>query len=585
MTSPTLAPVDERDELVPERHAPPPGLATVRKVLRWLLILIPPIALVVVIVYPIVETIHDIYFEGGHFSLDPFRGLFDDPTFWPVVQNTLIYSAGTLALSTVIGTFLAWASERTDARIGWFAGVLPIAPLIVPPLGSVIGYTLLLSDHSGLLNRALRTIFGIDGRTGPINVNSMTGLIVVSSINLVPISYLIISSAFRQLDGSLDEASRVCGGSPLRTALRVTLPAIRPALASAGLIVGIMTIGMFSFPLVIGTGARITTASVYIFRQFSNYPGNPGAAVSLGLFVLVFVEIGVLVQNRLARAARHAVVTGKPSSGQRVRLGGWKWPVRAIMVLYALAVLAPLVALVIGSLQPYIGAPLSTHTLGLSQFRTVLHDPVATHAIKNSVIFGLVAAVIGISLAAAFAFSAKNARGLAGQLPMRLAFVPAAIPHVVLGASFLVAFSREPVRLYGTPALLVIAYVVMFMPQAVSSASAAASQASKELSEASRVSGAGSIRTGVRVVLPQVSSGLLAGGIIVFALSTHEVTASALLAGVGNPVSGQVVVDYFTTGKLTEVAVLALIMVVITAVVVAAASRIVRRSYGRGDAV
>ena len=562
----------------------PAGIGT--KILRvgprWLLLLIPPIALALVILYPIIEAIVETYVKDGHVTLEPFRSLFDDPTFGEVVRNTLIYSAGTLVLSSVIGIFLAWVNERTDARIGWFAGVLPIAPLIVPPIGSVIGYTLLLSNHSGLLNRALRVIFGIDGSEGPINVNSMAGMIIISAINLVPISYLVISAAFRQLDGSLDEASRVAGAGPLRTALRVTLPAIRPSLASAGLIVGIMTIGMFSLPLIIGTGAGITVASVFIFRQFSNYPGNPGAAVSMGLLVLVFVEIAVLVQNRLARAARHAVVAGKQGGGQRVRLGAWKWPARALMLLYAFAVIAPLVGLVIGSLQPYIGSPLSMHTLGLKQFRTVLSDPVVTHGIINSVVLGLIAAVIGVCLASAFAFSARNARGFFGLLPMRLAFLPSAIPHVVLASAFLIAFSREPFNLYGTRLLLVIAYTVIFMPQAVSAASAAVSQASAELSEASRVSGAGPIRTGLRVVLPQVAAGLLAGGIIVFSLSTHEVTASALLAGVGTPVSGQVAVDYFSTGLLSEVAVLALIMTAITAVVVIAASGVLRRNYARG---
>ncbi|HEY7173758.1 MAG TPA: ABC transporter permease subunit, partial [Micromonosporaceae bacterium] len=353
---------------------------------------------------------------------------------------------------------------------------------------------------------------------------------------------------------------------------------------SAGLIVGIMTIGMFSFPLIIGTGAGITVASVYIFRQFSNYPGNPGAAISMGLIVLVFVELAVLLQNRIARAARHAVVAGKQGGGQRVRLGMWKWPVRALILLYAIAVIAPLVGLVIGSLQPYIGSPLSLHTLGFKQFRTVLSDAVVTHAVINSVVLALIAAVIAMCMASAFAFTAKHARGFFGLMPMRLAFLPSAIPHVVLASAFLIAFSREPFSLYGTRLLLVMAYTVIFMPQAVSAASAAVSQASSELSEASRVSGAGPWRTGWRVVLPQVSAGLLAGGIIVFSMSTHEVTASALLGGVGTPVSGQVAVDYFSTGLLSEVAVLALIMTVIAAVVVVAASRIVRRTYARGGA-
>lgn len=536
-------------------------------------------ALLAVIIYPIGRTILEVYVPDGHPTVAPFRRLLADPAIDAVVRDTVVYGVGTLLLATALGLLLAWANERTDARIGWLSGVLPLIPLIVPPIGSVIGYTLLFSSHSGFVNMALRHVFHLSGRSGPVDIHSMGGLILVSGINLAPLTYLVISAAFKNLDNSLDEASRVSGASVWRTIRRITVPAVRPALASAALMVGIMAVGMFSFPLVIGTSANITVASVYIFRLFSAYPPSLDIAVSLGLFMLVFVQIAVLVQQRLTYAGRHAVVAGKQAAGAQVRLGAWRWPVRVFMVLYLVAVVGPVVGLILGSLQPYIGSPISLDTLSLDQIKEVLNNPLTKGALVNSVVLGAVTAIVSVLLAATLAFSAGRKATRTGRIAQGVAFLPAAIPHIVLAGAFLVAFSRPPVELYGTPLILLLAYTVLFMPQAVAAASAAVSQKSQELSEASRVCGAGPVRTAFRIVMPQVLPGFLGGCIIVFCMASNEVTASALLGGLGNAVVGQVAADYFDTGRLGEVAVLALIMTVITAVLVASLARVVSRTY------
>ena len=536
--------------------------------------------LLVVIIYPVGRTIFEVYFPGSGPTVAPFRDLINDPAISGVVSDTVIYGIGTLLVATALGILLAWLNERTDARVGWLSGVLPLIPLIVPPIGSVIGYTLLFSSHSGFLNIALRHVFGMSSEAvGPVNIQNMGGLVVVSGINLAPLTYLVVGAAFKNLDNSLDEASRVSGGSLLRTMRRVSFPAVRPALASAALMVGIMAVGMFSFPLVLGSSSNITVASVYIFRQFSSYPPNIGVAVSLGLFMLVLVLIGVVLQQRVTYSGRNAVVAGKHTSGSLVRLGIWKWPARAFVGLYLLAVLAPVAGLVIGSLQPYIGSPLSIHNLGLSQFRTVLTDPVTKGALVHSLLLGVITAVVATVLAAVLAFSAGRQGTRSSRFAQGVAFLPAAIPHIVLAGAFLVTFSRPPVDLYGTQLILLLAYPVLFMPQAAAAASAAVSQRSQELSEASRVCGGGSIRTAFKVVVPQVLPGFLGGAVIVFCLAANEVTASALLGGLGNQVVGQVAADYFDTGQLGEVAVLTLIITVITAALVASLSKILTRTY------
>ncbi|WP_114906524.1 ABC transporter permease [Ornithinimicrobium murale] len=557
------------------------GHGLVRKFMPWLLgVLL--LVVVALIVYPIGRMVIASFYQEGAFTLEPVRAVLNSEGIGRVVWNTIVYTVGTLVVATSIGGLLAWINERTDARINWLAGVLPLIPLLIPPIGSALGYVLLFDERAGVFNAILRQLLGIAGNEGPVSVANFPGLILVSSINLAPLAYLVISAAFRNVDPALDEASRVFGAGHLRTLRRVTLPVIRPALASGSLVVGIMAVGAFTYPLIIGTSAGITTLPVYIYRLFSVYPPQEDVAITLGVMMLLVIQVAVVLQMRVARSVHRSTIAGKRSSNAVVRLGKWRWVLRLFIIAYVCAVILPLIGLVIGSLQPYRASVLDPSTFTLDTYRSVLTNPLTQESLLNSFTLGAVAALLVMAVSAVLIYSTSRSIGKGGRLVEGVLFMPASIPHTVIGAAFLFTFSRPPLILYGTPLLLLFAYIVAFMPQGASAAASAVSQSSKELSEASNVSGAGPLRTLVRVVLPQMLPGLVAGWVIVFFLAVNEVTASALLAGLGTSVVGHLAVDFFNNGRLADVAVLAILVTAITATVVGAVSRLASRSFRTG---
>lgn len=528
------------------------------------------------IVYPIILTLISTFVQGGALTAAPFEKAVQARGFGTILYNTAIYTAGSLFLSCAIGMFLAWANERTDARIDSLAGILPILPLMVPPIGSALGYVMLFANNSGIGNITLRYIFGIE-TGGPISILNFYGLIAVSSLSLAPVVYLIVSAALRNLDPALDEAARVFGASPRRTLLKITLPVVGPAIASAALLVAIHAVSSFTFPFIIGTSAGITTLSVHIYRLFAIFPPDSQSAVAVSVALLLFVYLGLYFQLRVARAVGRAVVAGKSSSSSVVKLGPWRYLVRAFFVIYLAAVILPVVGLVIGSLQPYLGAAPSQFSL--DNFRTVLANFETRHALINSFSLGALAATINMVVAGVLMFASMRMLKKSGPLIEYSLMVPAVIPHIVLAVALIVAFSGPPFYLYGTKLLVLIAYCVMFVPEASRAASSAVSQASEELSEAAHVAGAGLFRTLTKVVLPQVVNGLLAGWVIVFFLAVNEVTASSFLGGLNSAVVGHVAIDYFANGRLSEVAAMTLIVTLVTATVVFAASGIIGRAY------
>lgn len=534
---------------------------------------------VLVVMYPLVRSFVATFFVDDGAGLGVFGDMVDTRGFDRAAINTAVYVVGTLILATGIALLLAWANERTDAALGRVSQAMPLIPLMVPTIGSALGYVMMFSDQ-GVANILLRQLLGIDGRRGPVSVTNLPGLIVITSINLAPLAYLIIANAFRNIDPALEEASRVTGASTWRSLRKITLPVIRPALASGALVVGIMCAGAFTFPLIVGTPGDVTVLSVFVYRQFVIWPPNEQMAMAVGFVLLIVVQFATFVQLRLARSAKRAVISGKSSQQTKVQLGAWKLPVRLFVLGYLAAVLLPIVGLLYGALQPYRVGSLDWSTFGLENFSEIFGDPVVRRALVNSFKYAAVAATVVMAVASVLTYAASRTDRAWGRLIGGVLFVPAAIPHTVMGIAFLYTFSRSPIVLYGSSAMLVLVYVAMYLPQGAAAASAAVSQASHELSEASYVSGAGQFRTLTHVVLPQLLPGVVAGWIVVFVMSVNEVTASALIAGVRSPVVGQVAVDYFNNGRLGQVAAIALTVTVATTVVVAVAAPALMRMRG-----
>lgn len=527
-----------------------------------------------VVLFPLLRTAQTTFFPDGMPSADAFRAAAGIRGFRTILSNTFWYVLLTVAAATAMGILLAWANERTDARMDRLAGILPILPLMVPPIGSALGYLMLFSERSGIGNLFLRWLFGLEGNTGPVAINTFTGMVFVTAISLVPIVYLIVSAALNNLDASLDEASRVFGGTPFRTARRITLPLVWPAITSAALLIAIHAVSSFSFPYIIGSGAGVTTLSVLIYRQFAIYPTNTEAAIGVAVLLLTIVYIGLYFQSRVARRGGVAMVGSKHSQPSRVRLGPWKWVVRGVMLAYLTAVFLPLIGLAIGSLQPYMGA--GPDLFSLTNYRAVLANPHTRGALINSFSYGIAAACINMLVVTVLVYASLRMMKRGGGIIDYVLMLPSVIPHIVLAIAFIMAFGVPPFNLYGTAILVIAAYCVMFMPEAARAASAAVVQTNSELSEASHVFRAGPFRTFGRIVLPQIRRGVTAGWLVVFFLAVNEVTASTFLGGLHNPVVGHVAIEYFSTGRMSEVAAVALIVTVFTAAFVLLVASLLR---------
>lgn len=521
--------------------------------------------------FPIANLLINVVFADGQFRGGDAIEVLTRDGLATIVADTLIVVATAGSLAVLLGTVIAWLTERTDARWGWASGILPIIPLMLPPIALAIGWYFLAESGTGFLNAAFRSVFGGSGE-GPLNINSWPGLVWVYTLYLVPYAYLTMSTAFRNLDPALEEASKVSGASVWRTFWRISIPAVRPAIGSSVLLVAIAGIAVFSIPTIIGTNAKIEVLSVHIVRviRFS-YPPKLFDGAVLSVLMMLIVAAAWLLQRRLSAKQRFAVIAGKAGGTSVVRLGRLRWVARGFILFFlALSSVVPLTALIIVSLQSYWAPTVNFGALGLDNFRQFFSGGSgAIDSLRTSVQLGVVGATVAIAMSALMMVYVTSRRG--GTTGRAIDFstkAPGAISHIIIGVAFLLAFSGPPFSLYGTITILLLAYITMYMPQASVSTGDAIQRVGGDLTEASLVSGATPWSTFRRVTLPLIAPGVAAGWCILFVLMVGDLTASALLSSTSAPVVGFTILEIWENGVITQLAALVVVICAVSTVVV-----------------
>lgn len=429
----------------------------------------------------------------------------------------LLWQTGLLAASVTAATVLiavpvAWLTARTDVPLRRFWVVATALPLAIPTY--VGGYAFIGAvGPRGILQGWLEP-FGV---TSLPSLYGFWGAWLVLTLFTYPYVLLTVRSALRGLDPSLEEASRTLGRGRWTTFRRVVLPQLRPSILSGALLVALYTLSDFGAVSML----RFDSFTRAIFVQYRASLDRSTAAV-LGL-VLVGVTLVVLGGESMARRSGgyHRLHASGSRRAAVVPLGRWRWPAFAALCgLLAVALVLPLAVVGTWFLR------------GLDAGEPVR---LTTTLIGNSLRAAALGALASVAAAWPVAVLAVRRGGRLGRIVEAACWVGHSLPGVVVALSLVFFGARVFPSIYQTHWLLTMAYVVLFLPQALGAIRASLLQISPSVEEASRLLGRGSLSTTVSVVVPLARSGLLAGGALVFLTCMKELPATLLLAPTGYP--------------------------------------------------
>lgn len=499
----------------------------------------------------------------GAFTLDHYATLFERPEMIRSVMNSLIFGVGSSLLAFIGGVYLAWVTERTNMPLKKAVYGAILVPLIVPGLLTTIGWIMLFSRRSGLVNLIGREFFGFEQ---PLELYNMAGMIWVLGSDQIPLAFLLLSASFRSMDPSLEEAAVISGTGIVRTTFHITLRILLPAILAVWMISFVRAIENFEVPALIGipSGILVFATEVYLATQKS---ANFGLASTFAVVYLAITAIGIVFYLKATKISeRFTTITGKGYRPVAFDLGRWRYPLALITLLFAFVLfILPVLIVVWSSFLPFYMPPskeaLASLTLG--NYKRLLSLPVIDRAFWNSLVLGVSSATIVMFLTAIVAWIVVRSRSpLKGTLDF-LAFSPIAIPGLVLGIALLWLYLTLPIPIYGTLWILLIAYVIKYLPYGMRACSTSMHQIQKELEEASEISGASWPYTFTRVLVPLLLPGFVAGWIYVITHSFRELSTSIMLYRSGTEVLSVVILELWDSGQYPELSALGMSLVVV----------------------
>jgi iron(III) transport system permease protein len=420
----------------------------------------------------------------------------------------------------------------------------------------------------------------LSGVPGVPSAFGLGGMILVEGVRLAPLALLLVGAALRSGDPALEEAALVAGAGRSVVLRRITLPLLRPALAATGVLLAVRALGSFEVPALLGAPERTWVFTSRIWLSLGGAGDGLAVAAAASVPLLGLTALGALALARLLRRPRaREVVSARGHRRRAVELGRWRLPVLAGVCGYVvLAVVLPLLALVWMSTQPFL-TPVSREALeraGVGAYRAVLEDELVHTALRNSIVDAGLAALLACILAAVITWAALRSRSRGRLLLDALAFLPIAVPGLVLGVALLTVFVRVPAALYGTAAALVLGYVARYVPYAARFGGAGLARVGRDLEDVARVSGIGWRPTFVRVVVPLAGASLLAGWLAVFTIALTDVSLSLVLYAPGTEVLGVRIWSLYASGRWDELAALGVVTMVAVALLALAGLALAR---------
>ena len=506
--------------------------------------------------------------ETGGATLVHYRDVFRDPALSKAMWNTLVLAFWVGLASIAVGAPLAWLTARTDLPGKGALRALVMASFVTPPFLGAFAWVMLAGPNAGLLNTLWRSWTGASGPL--VNIFTMTGLVFVVTIYTFPYVYIMIANTLALIASDLEEAAAIHGAGRLTVALTVTLPMVLPAVVSGFILAVLQALALFGSPAILALPAGFHTITTQIW-SFFHYPPKIEQAAAFSLPLLLATALLLLVQKRLLGRRGYASVGGKGGQRRLIPLGAWRWPALAgCLLVMACAIFLPYGVLAKAAFSRAWAQPLTWSNTTLGNFTFTFFEYGATRAaIVNTLELGLLTASVGAVLVALLAYVSNRKLIVGHQVVTFLALAPIVIPGVVLAVALFIAYTRPPLVLYGTLAILFVAYLTKEMPTGYAQSDATFRGIPADLEDAGRILGAGRLRILRDVTAPLARSGIIAAWCFIFIGVIRELSASIILFTPNTQVMSVVIFDLKEEGQFGAIAVLGLVMLALTFATVA----------------
>lgn len=484
--------------------------------------------------------------------------------FFHTVQLGLLVVAG----ATLLALPAAFLSARTElGRHRWLDVVLSI-PFMTPPYIGSMGWILFM-QRRGFLEQMLPWLEGVTPY-----FFSLFGMVMIMSLHLYPFLYLILRNALVRISAGYEEAGAVFGGGFGHRFRTIIAPLLLSNYAMGALLVLIKTIAEFGTPATFGRRIGYYVLTSEIHKYVSHWPIDFGKAASLASVLMGGCLLFWYMQSIVTRRFQYSTVGGKGGRQASRPLSGWRkllaWSY--MLLLLATSIGVPYFSIIVASLQKLRGNGLSRGNFTLDHYRQLLHwNSPGLEALLNSLGLALLAASAAAAIGLFLALCIRRAQTGLQRLVDAFSLLPNTVPGIVLVVGLILLWNAPwmPIPIYNTYAVVVLTYVVLFLPYSVQYTKSSLGQIDESLVNAGRVFGGTPWYALRRIVLPLLVPGILAGWMMTFTISIRELVASLMILPPSMQVSATYIFAQFEQGSVSLGMAMAVVSVGLTTLVLA----------------
>lgn len=521
------------------------------------------VALFVLILLPLYCVFEYSIFKDGHFSLDTAINTIADSENTTMILNSLILAVGVVILTTIIATPLAYLFSRTSfAKHGIF-DVIFLVPFMTPPYIASMGWILFMQKR-GLLEQLFPA-------TKIFNQYffSIFGLIVVMSLHIFPFMVMILKNAMLNIPQSLEESGAVFGASFTKRIRKIFLPLITSNYAIGALLIFVKTLSEYGTPATLGKRIGFEVFTTQIHRFASIAPIDFGKAATLSS-VLISICIGLwLIQNYLSKKRTYNLVDNKASRFKLIELKGFIKVISSVYVglIITVSILVPYFSIISTSLIKLRGYGLRAGNFTFDNYLDlIIESDKGVSALVNSFVISVFAAVVCAILGTFIVMTIRTSTFKYKKSLEAISLIPQMLPGIVIVIGIMLFYNSiyQYFPVYNTLWIIAIAYIIQFLPFTVQYVTSASNQVSENLINAGYVFGGSKSFTFVKITLPLIFKGVIAGFMMTFIIGLRELVTPSLIAPPNTLVVSTFIMREFEQGSVSSGMAMAVICVLVT---------------------
>ena len=494
------------------------------KGILWILLVI----LIGLIVCPLIMVFAEAVIIDGRLDLRQAWSIITDSENLQTIWNSLILGVCVVLCSTLIAAPTAYLLARTQlARHKWL-DIVFMVPFMTPPYIASMGWILFMQKR-GLFQQ----LFPFTGSFSE-GFFSFGGLVLVMTLNVFPFMMTILKNAILNIPASLEESGAVFGAGFGLRLRKIFAPLLTGNYAIAALLVFVKTLSEYGTPYTLGRRIGFYVFTTDIHRYSTTAPVDFGKSASLSSVLICICMALWMLQNYITNKNSYRLVSGKGSRPARTKLsrgglaGAWCW----IGLVLVVAIGIPYFSIIASSLIKLRGYGLAAGNFTLEHYAELFTTAKSLNAIGNSLLLAVSSACICSVLGTLVVLAVRRGKGRFRKIVEGVSMLPEMLPAIVLVIGIMLFWNAiyRVIPLYNTLGIMVLAYVVLYLPYTVQYVTSAFTQINDSLLQAGRTFGGSPFYVFRRVTLPMISRGILAGWMMIFIIAFRELVTASLIA-------------------------------------------------------